>query len=77
MTTLFAITPIGNENVPVAKDSKPIDATPVTKTDVKIITIAKTKLNFLFIDLTSDLMDCRFKNVLSYNAVFVSQPLYI
>ena len=34
MTTLFAITPIGNENVPVAKDSNPIDATPVTKTDV-------------------------------------------
>jgi hypothetical protein len=34
MTTLFAITPIGNENVPVAKDSKPIDATPVTKIDV-------------------------------------------
>lgn len=35
MTTLFAITPIGNENVPVAKDSKPIDAEPITKIDVQ------------------------------------------
>lgn len=34
MTKLFAITPIGNENVPVAKNSNPIGATPVTKTDV-------------------------------------------
>ena len=35
MTTLFAITPIGGENnVPVAKNSEPIDATPITKTDV-------------------------------------------
>ncbi len=35
MTTLFAITPIGNENVPVAKDSNPIDAEPITKVDVQ------------------------------------------
>ena len=34
ITGIGAITPIGNENVPVAKDSNPIDATPVTKTDV-------------------------------------------
>lgn len=35
MTTLFAFTPIGGENdVPVAKNSEPIDATPITKTDV-------------------------------------------
>lgn len=34
MTKLFAITPIGNENVPVAKNSNPIGATPVTKIDV-------------------------------------------
>ena len=34
MTTLFAITPIGNEDVPVAKDSKPIGPDPVSKVDV-------------------------------------------
>jgi hypothetical protein len=35
MTTLFAFTPIGGENnVPVAKNSEPIDATPISKTDV-------------------------------------------
>lgn len=34
MTTLFAITPIGGENVAVAKDSNPIAPTPITKNDV-------------------------------------------
>lgn len=34
MTTLFAITPIGNENVPVAKNSELIDAEPISKIDV-------------------------------------------
>lgn len=35
MTTLFAITPIGNDNIPVADNSNPIDSTPITKIDVK------------------------------------------
>jgi hypothetical protein len=35
MTTLFAITPIGNENVPVAKNTNPIDDKPITNVDVK------------------------------------------
>lgn len=34
MTTLFAMTPIGNENVPVSNNSEPIDAAPITKHDV-------------------------------------------
>jgi hypothetical protein len=34
MTTLYAITPIGGENIPVAKNSMPIDSEPITKTDV-------------------------------------------
>lgn len=40
MTTLFAITPIGNENVSVAKNSNPISSTPITKNDV----VPSTKL---------------------------------
>ena len=35
MTTLFAITPIGNGNVQVAKDSKPISAEPIAKAEVE------------------------------------------
>ena len=35
MTTLFALTPIGNKDVPVAKDSKPINAEPLTKPEVE------------------------------------------
>lgn len=34
MTTLYAITPIGNENVPVVDNSKPIDSEPLSKMDV-------------------------------------------
>lgn len=34
MTTLYAITPFANDDVQVAKDTMPIDAKPVTKTDV-------------------------------------------
>lgn len=40
MTTLFAITPIGNKNVSVAKNSNPISSTPITKDDV----VPSTKL---------------------------------
>lgn len=55
MTTLFAITPIGgNNDVPVSKNSNPIDATPVTKVDVNPTTqtaqnpnIVKTNNNFV------------------------------
>lgn len=35
MSTLFAITPIGNNNVPVAKDSNPITTEPITKNNVE------------------------------------------
>ena len=35
MTTLFAVTPIGNENVPVANDSNPIGAKPISKPTVQ------------------------------------------
>lgn len=35
MTTLFAITPIGNKNVQVAKDSNPITSEPVAKSEVE------------------------------------------
>lgn len=35
MTTLFAITPIGNGNVQVAKDSNPISAEPIAKAEVE------------------------------------------
>ena len=35
MTTLFAITPIGNENVPVADDSNPIGTKPISKLTVQ------------------------------------------
>ena len=34
MTTLFAITPLCKDNVPVAKTSEPIDSEPLTKIDV-------------------------------------------
>ena len=34
MTTLFAITPIGNENVSITKNSNPITPNPITKDDV-------------------------------------------
>lgn len=41
MTTLFAITPIANGNIQVAKDSNPITAEPVVKNDVQPTTASQ------------------------------------
>jgi hypothetical protein len=34
MTTLYALTPIGGGNTPIAKSSNPIDAEPIAKIDI-------------------------------------------
>ena len=45
MTTLYAITPFADDNVQVSKDTMPIDAKPIMKTDVTPTTVSQSPKN--------------------------------